>query len=177
MPLGGVWLGRSGRRGATRGRAVREEPGEARAAGRHPGLGDQVDGGRVEALVAEELLDGEHRGAGAAEVRGDRTRSACVVAQSPARPAIRCTTSETRRKGPPWSWRRSCPWSRPRPEVGRFLSRDPVWDGNVGGWYTFVGNGPVSGRDPFGDQGAGGPNNPIDRLRALAGRIERRIWI
>ena len=41
------------------------------------------------------------------------------------------------------------------PEVGRFLSRDPVWDaGNVGGWYTFAGNGPVSGRDPFGDQAA-----------------------
>ena len=39
------------------------------------------------------------------------------------------------------------------PETGRFLSRDPVWDaGNVGGWYTFVGNGPVSGRDPFGRQ-------------------------
>ena len=37
------------------------------------------------------------------------------------------------------------------PEVGRFLSRDPVWDaGNVGGWYTFVGNGPVSRRDPSG---------------------------
>ncbi len=39
------------------------------------------------------------------------------------------------------------------PEVGRFLSRDPVWDaGNVGGWYTFVGNGPLSGRDPWGLQ-------------------------
>ena len=38
-------------------------------------------------------------------------------------------------------------------EEGRFLSRDPVWDaGNVGGWYSFAGNGPVSGRDPFGDQ-------------------------
>ena len=38
-------------------------------------------------------------------------------------------------------------------EEGRFLSRDPVWDaGNVGGWYSFVGNGPVSGMDPLGLQ-------------------------
>jgi RHS repeat-associated protein len=37
------------------------------------------------------------------------------------------------------------------PATGRFLQRDPVWDaGNVGGQYTFCGNGPVSGRDPFG---------------------------
>jgi RHS repeat-associated protein len=38
------------------------------------------------------------------------------------------------------------------PETGRFLQRDPVWDaGNVGGQYTFCGNGPVSGRDPSGE--------------------------
>jgi RHS repeat-associated protein len=37
------------------------------------------------------------------------------------------------------------------PATGRFLQRDPVWDaGNVGGQYTFCGNGPVSGRDPSG---------------------------
>jgi len=40
------------------------------------------------------------------------------------------------------------------PETGRFVQRDPVWDAsNVGGWYTFVGNGPwstldASGMDP-----------------------------
>jgi len=39
------------------------------------------------------------------------------------------------------------------PETGRFVQRDPVWDaGNVGGQYTFCGNGPGSGRDPGGLQ-------------------------
>jgi RHS repeat-associated protein len=39
------------------------------------------------------------------------------------------------------------------PETGRFLQRDPVWDaGNVGGQYSFVGNGPVSRVDPWGTQ-------------------------
>ena len=52
--------------------------------------------------------------------------------------------------------------------MGRFLSRDPVWDAaNVGGWYTFVGNGPVSGRDPSGRQGGAGWN-PITGLRSWA---------
>ncbi|MCW8138833.1 MAG: RHS repeat-associated core domain-containing protein, partial [Planctomycetota bacterium] len=38
------------------------------------------------------------------------------------------------------------------PETGRFLQRDPVWDaGNVGGQYTFCGNGPLSRRDPDGN--------------------------
>jgi len=37
------------------------------------------------------------------------------------------------------------------PGTGRFLQRDPVWDAsNVGGWYTFVGNGPWDGLDPTG---------------------------
>ena len=37
------------------------------------------------------------------------------------------------------------------PGTGRFLQRDPVWDAaNVGGQYSFAGNGPVSGRDPTG---------------------------
>jgi len=37
------------------------------------------------------------------------------------------------------------------PRTGRFLQRDPVWDEqNVGGWYTFVANGAISRRDPFG---------------------------
>jgi len=35
--------------------------------------------------------------------------------------------------------------------TGRFLQRDPVWDEqNVGGWYTFTGNSPMSRRDPLG---------------------------
>jgi RHS repeat-associated protein len=54
------------------------------------------------------------------------------------------------------------------PGAGRFLQRDPVWDaGNVGGQYTFVGNGPVSAGDPlgltpisFGPPPAGGPILP-----------------
>ena len=42
------------------------------------------------------------------------------------------------------------------PEVGRFLSRDPVWDAaNVGGWYTFVGNNPTTDLDPGGEQRGG----------------------
>ena len=37
------------------------------------------------------------------------------------------------------------------PELGRFVQRDPVWDAaNVGGWYSFVGNGAASRSDPFG---------------------------
>lgn len=37
------------------------------------------------------------------------------------------------------------------PRTGRFLQRDPIWDEqNVGGWYTFVGNGPVSRWDALG---------------------------
>lgn len=37
------------------------------------------------------------------------------------------------------------------PQTGRFIQRDPVWDPvNVGNPYTFAGNGPVSGMDPFG---------------------------
>jgi len=37
------------------------------------------------------------------------------------------------------------------PGTGRFVQRDPVWDAsNVGGWYTFVGNGPWSHQDPLG---------------------------
>jgi len=37
------------------------------------------------------------------------------------------------------------------PGTGRFVQRDPVWDaGNVGGWYTFVGNRPISDNDPHG---------------------------
>lgn len=36
-------------------------------------------------------------------------------------------------------------------ETGRFIQRDPVWDErNKGGWYSFVGNSPVSRRDPLG---------------------------
>ncbi len=39
------------------------------------------------------------------------------------------------------------------PATGRFVQRDPVWDpGNFGNQYSFVGNSPVSGVDPFGDQ-------------------------
>ena len=37
------------------------------------------------------------------------------------------------------------------PDTGRFLQRDPVWDSNnVGGQYSFVGNGPLSGFDALG---------------------------
>ncbi len=40
------------------------------------------------------------------------------------------------------------------PATGRFVQRDPVWDpGNFGNQYSFVGNSPASGRDPYGDQG------------------------
>jgi RHS repeat-associated protein len=43
------------------------------------------------------------------------------------------------------------------PRAGRFLQRDPVWDEqNVGGWYTFVGNSPVSEDDAFGLDGKSG---------------------
>ena len=46
------------------------------------------------------------------------------------------------------------------PEAGRFLQRDPVWDaGNVGGQYSFAGNGPASDRDPSGLQGWGSLND------------------
>ena len=55
------------------------------------------------------------------------------------------------------------------PETGRFLSRDPVWDAaNVGGWYTFVSNGPVSGRDPFGLSGVAGVVEALGRVVAAA---------
>ncbi|PON18907.1 hypothetical protein C2W62_05600 [Candidatus Entotheonella serta] len=38
------------------------------------------------------------------------------------------------------------------PTTGRFIQRDPVWDpNNMGNQYTFVGNNPVTGRDPMGD--------------------------
>lgn len=38
------------------------------------------------------------------------------------------------------------------PAVGRFISRDPVWDPtNVGNPYTFVGNSPVTLTDPTGE--------------------------
>jgi len=37
------------------------------------------------------------------------------------------------------------------PDTGRFVQRDPVWDaGNVGGQYTFCGNGPIGCVDPMG---------------------------
>ena len=37
------------------------------------------------------------------------------------------------------------------PATGRFLERDPVWDGlNVGNQYTFAGNGPATRKDPYG---------------------------
>lgn len=40
------------------------------------------------------------------------------------------------------------------PELGRFLQRDPVWDPlNFGNQYTFVGNSPVTGLDPYGLDG------------------------
>lgn len=39
------------------------------------------------------------------------------------------------------------------PYAGRFLQRDPVWDaGNVGNQYSFVGNNPVNGLDPWGTE-------------------------
>lgn len=38
------------------------------------------------------------------------------------------------------------------PVTGRFIQRDPVWDpNNVGNAYTFVGNNPITGRDPTGE--------------------------
>ena len=34
------------------------------------------------------------------------------------------------------------------PELGRFVQRDPVWDaGNVGGWYSYSGNGVLVQRE------------------------------
>jgi RHS repeat-associated protein len=52
------------------------------------------------------------------------------------------------------------------PQTGRFLERDPIWDAqNVGGWYTFAGNGPVSRRDAFGLEGEPVDSNLKDWLR------------
>jgi len=66
------------------------------------------------------------------------------------------------------------------PGTGRFLQRDPVWDaGNVGGWYTFVGNGPWSGLDPLGldeawrDYEAGGGVVTVTMRYALVGAVPR----
>jgi RHS repeat-associated protein len=54
------------------------------------------------------------------------------------------------------------------PETGRFVQRDPVWDaGNVGGQYTFCGNGPGSGRDPSGLSGAPSVTALLDQARTL----------
>ena len=39
------------------------------------------------------------------------------------------------------------------PQSGRFIQRDPVWDvDNTGNQYAFVGNGPISQKDPLGFQ-------------------------
>lgn len=61
------------------------------------------------------------------------------------------------------------------PETGRFLQRDPVWDaGNVGGQYTFCGNGPLSRRDPGGRQGISNSDALMIHARAL--QQEERAW-
>ena len=62
------------------------------------------------------------------------------------------------------------------PEEGRFLSRDPVWDaGNAGGAYTFVGNGPGSGRDPGGEQREEIAPRPGETLAHLQERGDRHF--
>ena len=55
------------------------------------------------------------------------------------------------------------------PRLGRFIERDPVWDGlHHGGWYTFAGNGPVSRRDPLGLQSDGEAGSQPSALSTTA---------
>jgi RHS repeat-associated protein len=69
------------------------------------------------------------------------------------------------------------------PQTGRFLQRDPVWDHqNMAGWYTFVGNGPVSRVDPWGLWEWLRPqtwpifaNNPVQEPPASASGIQKAI--
>lgn len=79
------------------------------------------------------------------------------------------------------------------PRAARFLQRDPVWDArNVGGWHTFVGNGPVSQTDALGlGDGAGDDSCPsplsagassteaeqVKEFRAAVNRLRRTVDI
>ncbi|MCI0541731.1 MAG: RHS repeat-associated core domain-containing protein [Verrucomicrobiales bacterium] len=59
------------------------------------------------------------------------------------------------------------------PRAGRFLQRDPVWDKqNVGGWQTFVGNGPVARRDPH---GLDDKEEPVEGAKQVGGFFDA-IW-